>query len=140
VDEKLRYVEIHPRSRKELEETFAGGDENAICNAMYSAAQHEPDWRWTQAELVKFLRHGSLLIRSTAINALGELVLFRGLIDLEVVLPEIHKLQNDPALAPFVFDYLESLKSRVTIHCAVRSASYFTVTSITWMSGYAWFH
>ncbi len=115
MNEKLRYIEIQPSSRKELEETFAGDDENAICNAMYSAAQHEPDWRWAQAELVKFLRHESLLIRSAAINALGELVFFRGLIDLEVVLPEIHKLQNDPALAPFVMDYLESIKSRVTI-------------------------
>ena len=83
---------------------------------MYSAAQYEQDWRWAQGELIKFLSHESLLVRSTAINALGELVLFRGHIDLEVVLPEIHKLQNDPALAPFVQEYLEDLKSRVTIH------------------------
>ncbi len=116
MDEKPRYVEIQPSSHKELEEAFASDDENAICNAMYSAAQHEPDWRWTQAELVKFLRHQSLLLRSTAISALGELVLFRGHIDLEVVLPEIHKLEDDPALAPFVKDYLEDLKSRVTSH------------------------
>ena len=115
MEEKPKYVEIQPCSRKELEEVFAGDDENAICNAMYSAAQHEPDWRWTQAELVKFLGHKSLLIRSTAVNALGELVLFRGHIDLEVVLPEIHKLESDPALAPFVENYLEDLKSRVRI-------------------------
>jgi hypothetical protein len=116
VDEKPKYVEIQPCSRKHLEEAFAGDDENAICNAMYSAAQHEPDWRWAQGKLVKFLGHQSLLIRSTAINALGELVLFRGHVDLEVVLPEIRKLENEPALAPFVNDYLEDLKSRVAIH------------------------
>jgi hypothetical protein len=115
VDEKPKYAEIRPCSRKKLEEIFAGDDEDSICNAMYSAAQHEPDWRWTQAELIKFLGHESLLIRSTAVNALGELVLFRGHIDLEVVLPEIHKLDNDPALAPFVKAYLEDLKGRVTI-------------------------
>jgi len=41
MDEKFRYVEIHSSSRKELEAAFAGDDESAICNAMYSAAQHE---------------------------------------------------------------------------------------------------
>ncbi len=116
VSNKLKYDEIKPCSREDLEAAFAGDDEKTICSAMYSAAQHEPDWRWAQGELVKFLGHESLLIRSTAINALGELVLFRGQVDLEVVLPEIHKLENDPALAPFVRDYLEDLKSRVTIH------------------------
>jgi HEAT repeat protein len=116
VDEKREYAEIQPSSREELEEAFAGDDENAICNAVYSAAQHEPDWRWTQGELVRFLGHDSLLVRSTAMNALGELVLFRGYVDLEVVLPEIHKLEKDPALAPLVKEYMEDLKSRVTIH------------------------
>jgi hypothetical protein len=114
--EKPKYVAIQPSSRRELEIAFASHDENAICNAMYSAAQHEADWRWAQAELVKFLGHHSVLIRSTAVNALAELVLFRGHIDLEVVLPEIHKLENDPALAPFVKQYLEDLRSRVAIH------------------------
>jgi hypothetical protein len=83
---------------------------------MYSAAQHELDWRWAQARLVGFLGHQSPLIRSTAVNALGELVLFRGHVDLEVVMPEILKLENDPALAALVKKYLEDLKSRVTIH------------------------
>jgi hypothetical protein len=76
---------------------------------------NEPDWRWAQGKLLKFLGDRSLLIRSTAINALGELVLFRGHVDLEVVLPEIHKLEGDPALASFVSDYLEDIETRVTI-------------------------
>jgi len=116
VSDKPKYVEIKPRSREELEGAFAGDDENAICNAMYSAAQHEPDWRWAQGELVRFLGHKSLVVRSTAVIALGELVLFRGHVDIEIVLPEIHKLGNDPDLAAYVEQYLEDLKSRITIH------------------------
>jgi hypothetical protein len=116
VTEKPKYVEIKPRSREELEAAFAGDDEKAICDAMYSAAQHDPDWRWAQGELVKFLGHKSVLVRSSAVNALGEVVFFRGHVDVDVVLPELHKLGNDAALAPYVKEYLEDLKSRLTIH------------------------
>ena len=116
MDDKPQYVKIAPRPREDLEAAFAGDEENAICNAMYSAAQHEPDWRWTQSKLVEFLGHKSLLVRSTAVNALGELLLFRGRIDIELVLPEIHRAGKEPALAPFVKEYLEDLKSRMTIH------------------------
>jgi hypothetical protein len=42
VGEKPKYEEVQPGSRKELEEAFAGNDENAICNAMYSAASTSP--------------------------------------------------------------------------------------------------
>ncbi len=113
--EKPNYERIEQRTRMELERAFASNDEDAICNAMYSAAQFEPDWRWTQSELIKFLGHNSLPIRRTAVNALGELVLFRGHIDVEIVLPEIQKLRNDSALAPVVKQYLEDVKSRVPI-------------------------
>lgn len=110
MDEKLKYVEIKRRSRQEIEEMFAGDDENAICNAMYSAAQHEPDWRWTQDQVLKLLTHPSLMVRSCALIALGEIATFRGSIDVEIVLPEIYKLANDPALGPFVEDCLEDIR------------------------------
>jgi len=113
VEEKLKYVEIEPRPRQELERIFASDDENAICDAMYSAAQHEPDWRWTQGELLKLLSHRSLLVRSSALVALGEVATFRGNIDVELVLPEIHKLADDPALGPFVEDCVEEIR-RIT--------------------------
>jgi hypothetical protein len=114
MDDKPKYEEIAPRSRGELEAAFASDHENTICNAIYSAAQHDSDWRWAQGELVKLLGHKSLLIRSAAINGLGELVLFRGHVDLELVLPEIEKLRNESVLVPFVKEYLESLGSRIT--------------------------
>jgi hypothetical protein len=116
MEEKPQYVRIKPRSREDLEAALASDDENTLCDAMYSAAQHEPDWRWAQGKLVEFLGHKSLLVRSTAINALGELLLFRGHIDVELVLPEIQKASKEAALAPFVKEYLEDLKNRTTIH------------------------
>jgi hypothetical protein len=54
--------------------------------------------------------HESLLVRSTALIALGEIALFRGHLDLETVLPEIHRVASDPALAPFAEDALDNIR------------------------------
>ena len=107
--DKLKYAEIKPRLREDLEVALSGIDENEICNALYSAAQHEVDWRWSQGQCLKMLNHESLLVRSTALNALGEIAIFRGHLDLEMVLPVIQRLVNDPALGPFVEDFFVSI-------------------------------
>lgn len=57
------------------------------------------------------LNHHSLLVRSTALIALGEIALFRGRLDLEIVLPEIHRVASDPALAPFAEDPLDNIRA-----------------------------
>jgi len=116
MDEKPRYVEIEPRTREELEDAFRSSDESTLCNAMFSAAQYEPDWRWTQSQLLEFLTRESIGIRSAALIALGELALFQGHVDVEVVLPEVYKLKGIPALAPYVEDCIEDIKSRITIN------------------------
>jgi hypothetical protein len=111
MSEKPKYVEIRPRDRDELEEAFKSHDPNVVCDALYSAAQHEPDWRWSQAQCLKLLRHESLLVRSAALIALGEIALFRGYLDLAIVLPEIHHVAGDPALARYAEDALENIRA-----------------------------
>ena len=109
--EKLKYVEIKPRLREDLEDALSGSDENEICDALYSAAQHEPDWRWSQQQCLKMLNHESLPVRSAALIAIGEIALFRGCLDLEAVLPEMHRVARDPALAPFAEDALDDIRA-----------------------------
>jgi len=111
VSKNLKYVEIQPREREDLESAFKSDDENAVCSALYSAAQHEVDWRWSQQQCLKMLHHESLLVRSAALIALGEIALFRGRLDLESVLPEIHRVAADPALAPFAEDALDDIRA-----------------------------
>jgi len=111
VPEKLKYVEIPPREREELESAFRSNDPNEVCNALYSAAQQEVDWHWSQAQCLKMLNHESLLVRSAALLALGEIAIFRGQRDLETVLPEIQRFANDPALGPFVEDLFDSIRA-----------------------------
>jgi hypothetical protein len=110
VSDKPKYVEIKARTRAELERSLASGDVNIVCDALYSAAQNEQDWRWSQTQCLKMLNHESLLVRSSALIALGEIALFRGNLDLDVVLPEMKRFENDPALGPFVEDALDNIK------------------------------
>lgn len=116
MSDKPKYVEIKAQPRPELEKSFASGDPNTICNALYSAAQHEEDWRWSQAQCLKMLNHESLLVRSAALLALGEIALFRGNLDLGVVLPEMKRFENDPALGPFVEDALDNIRVAKSRH------------------------
>lgn len=111
MSEKLKYVEIPPRGREDLESAFKSDDPNEICDALYSAAQHEVDWRWSQAHCLKMLNHKSLLVRSAALMALGEIAIFRGHLDLETVVPEIQRFANDPGLGPFVEDFFASIRA-----------------------------
>jgi len=111
VPDKPKYVEIKRQPRPELEESLASTDPNRICNALYSAAQHGPDWRWSQTVCLSNLSHESLLVRSAAVIALGEIALFQGNLDLEIVLPEMKRLARDVAFGPFVEDALDNIKA-----------------------------
>ena len=106
--QKLKYVEIKPRSKAQLLADFASSDNNLVCDALFSAAQHE-DWRWSQAQCLAMLKHESLTVRSCALIAIGEIATFRGEIDFDTVLPELQGLLNDPALAPFAEDALDDI-------------------------------
>jgi hypothetical protein len=115
LDEKFIYEEIPAQSRDELKAAFASQDEDRICEAMYSAARHETDWRWTQHELLGFLTHKSIRVRSAALVAIGEVAIFQRNMDLDVVLPQVHKLANDPALVGFVEDCLDDIKQHIRV-------------------------
>ena len=111
IEQKLKYVKIKPRGRKELCAAFDSDDPNVICDALFSAAQHESDWRWSQQQCLKMLNHGSPLVRSSALIALGEIALFRGNLDLATVLPEIRRVAADAALAPYAEDALDNIRA-----------------------------
>ena len=121
MSDKPKYVEIKAQTRTELEKSFASGDPNTVCNALYSAAQHEEDWQWSQAQCLRMLAHESLLVRSSALIALGEIALFRGNLDLDVVLPEMKRFENDPALGPFVEDALDNIRVASHRHGQLRN-------------------
>jgi hypothetical protein len=110
VSDKPKYAETKPQPRAELEESFASEDANIISEALFSAAQHEPDWRRSQAQCLRMLSHESVFVPSAALMALSEIALFRGQLDLDLVLPEMKRLESDPDLGPFVGDALDNIR------------------------------
>jgi hypothetical protein len=57
LSERLKYVEIVPRTRAELEQRFERSDPNVVCDALYTVAQHDSDWCWSQDQCLKMLQH-----------------------------------------------------------------------------------
>ena len=111
MEAKPKYVEIRARRRDDLEADFASEDPSLICDALFSAAQHDPDWLWAQGQCLKMLKHCSPLVRSCALIALGELATFQGHLELETVLPEIDRLLTDPELGPFAADAMGDIRA-----------------------------
>jgi predicted secreted Zn-dependent protease len=107
---KFQYGEIKVKTRAELEKSLASGDPSIVCEAMFSAAQHESDWRWSQAQCLRMLGHKLVTVRSAALMALSEIALYRGHLDFDVVLPQIQQLENDPELEPLVKDALDNIR------------------------------
>ena len=52
--------------------------------------------------------------------ALSEIAFFRGHLDLEIVLPEMERLENDPELAPIVEDALANIRVAKSRHSHLR--------------------
>jgi hypothetical protein len=57
------------------------------------------------------LQHDSELVRSAALIALGEIAIFRGQLDVDVVLPKMLQFKSDPALGSFAQDAMDDRES-----------------------------
>ena len=111
----LRYEGPEDRSRREIEELLQSDDPAKIVSALLSATFYEPDWRWVQNKCWRFLEHSNSDVRRAAAMFLGELAVFHGQLDLEVVLPALYKASQDPAIKPTVEDSLEDIRLCVKV-------------------------
>lgn len=120
-EKRLQYKPVLELSREEMEEMLRSGIPEQVGEALWSAAYYDPDWRWVQSQCLLFLRHSDLGIQTNAVICLGVHVRFGGHLDLELVLPALHKAGEDPRLRPCVEDSLSDI-----LHCIN------TVTSTSW--------
>jgi hypothetical protein len=92
----MEYREPIPISRTEAEEAFASGDSFRICDALVRITFHDLDWRWVQQWCIDFSKHPDLYIRGLAATCFGHLARIHGCLDLDIVLPILKDLLNDP--------------------------------------------
>jgi len=106
----VKYHEIFPMSRPELEVLIESGNHSAIIEALLSAAYYEPDWRWVQGICLRFLDHTDVAVRSNAATCLGHIARIHKNLDLDLVLPKLLPLKGDAAIGPWVEDALEDIR------------------------------
>ncbi len=106
----MKYHEIFPMGRPELEVLLESGNESAIIEALLSAAYYDPDWRWVQGVCLRFLDHAEVAVRSNAATCLGHIARIHKTLDLELVLTRLLPLKRDAAIGPWVEDALEDIR------------------------------
>ena len=96
--------------RRELEALIESGNDEAIIDALLSAAYYDPDWRWAQGVSLRFLDHATLGVRSNAATCLGHIARIHKKMDLDLVLPKLLAMQGDPAIRPWIEEALEDIR------------------------------
>ncbi len=111
----MRYEAPQPINRSEAERIFAGNDEAAICNALVGVAFYDPDWKWVQTLCLKFLEtpDTSKGVRSLAATCLGHVARIHRIIDLDIVVPLLESLLDDPEMGT-AGDALDDIRVFIT--------------------------
>jgi hypothetical protein len=110
---ELEYQGFEWQSRANLIKALASNDAEQIRGALYSAAQYESDWEWSQAQCLKFLNHQEFEVRWAAALSLGFIALYQRKLDLAKVLPELYAAKWDDLLAPHVEDSLDMIRQYI---------------------------
>lgn len=106
----MKYREVVKRDRAEIELLLLSTDPTDILDALLSAAYYNPDWRWVQERCLEFLDHKECSIRGLSATCLGHLARIHKQLDLEVVLPRLAKLKDDPEIGASVQDALDDIR------------------------------
>jgi len=106
----MKYHEVLPMSRAELEVSLDSGNVEAMYAALLSAAYYDADWRWVQQRCLGFLNHSDNSVRWVAATCLGHLARIHGQLDVEIVLALLVPLKSDPEIGPGVEDALDDIK------------------------------
>jgi HEAT repeat len=87
-------------NRSMIEDLFAHGSDDEICETLVDIALSEPDdGAWVQDKCLEMSRHPSWPVRAIAATCLGHLARIHGTLDLTKALPRLRDLQSDPRTA-----------------------------------------
>ena len=96
-------------SRAELERLLDSGDENAMIDALLSAASYDSDWQWVQAICLRYLDHPANGVRWNAATGLGYIARIHKKLDVEIVVPRLLALRTDADIGSNVQDALDDI-------------------------------
>jgi hypothetical protein len=107
----VKYHELTPLSREEAEAIFSRGSAEQVSDALLRVTFHDLDWRWVQAQALRFARSPDFDARWTAVICFGHLARIHGELDTAIVLPLLHDLAREPRLSGRVEDALSDIET-----------------------------
>ena len=84
----MEHRPVERRTRDEIIRLIESGQGSDIASALYSAAYHDPDWRWAQSQCLLFLDHPDIRVRWAAATCLGDIAVFHHELDIELHSPD----------------------------------------------------
>jgi hypothetical protein len=98
----------------DAEAIFAKNDEVEISKALVRLAYHHDDWKWMQSKCLHYIESGSEALQFTAIICLGHVARIHHQLDVDLVLPILTRLQENPKLEGRVQDALDDIDTYIT--------------------------
>jgi hypothetical protein len=110
----MEYQAIPQLARVQVEAMLKSREPEEIARALLSAAFFEPDAAWIEGQCVQRLCHPNLTVRVAAITCISHLARLHRAISLDLVLPKLSALRDDPLTAGHVSDALDDIQLYVT--------------------------
>jgi hypothetical protein len=106
----MKYIEVLKRNRSEVESLLRSPDPTDIMAGLLSSAYYDTDWKWVQEECLAHLGHNDRDIRRLSATCLGHVARIHKQLDLELVLPRLLQLKDDPDVGSNVQDALDDIR------------------------------
>jgi hypothetical protein len=96
-------------SREAALTAIQGSEPNRRIDGILSLALYDSDWKWVQSQCLALLTDADPDIVNTAILGLGHVARLRRHLDLDLVIPALESLRNDPRFSGRVADTLDDI-------------------------------
>jgi hypothetical protein len=106
---KMIYENLPCIKPDELDRALAEGTPEEAARALLRMAINDTNWRWAEEKCLLALHDQRDEVKAAAITSLGHLARTHHTLSLEMVVPELQKIKDDPKLGGIVEDALEDI-------------------------------
>lgn len=107
----MRYDELRPRTRTELDADVNSGDPATIATALRSAALYDADRAYVEDLIVRLIRHRELWVRGVSASAAGHAARIHRTLSTDKIVPLIEALLENPQTRGKVEDALDDIQT-----------------------------
>jgi|SRR5579862_2966654 len=105
----LRFDQPPPITKLEVEDSLSDADSSVTVKALIRMALWETDWEWAERMALRALEDPRKPVKMAALVAIAHLARLHRRLHLELVLPAVNKLLNDPDCCGNAQDALDDI-------------------------------